>query len=340
MTFEAIQQELKQKKFRPVYFLCGEEPYFIDVISDFIENNVLAPEERDFNQTILYGQDTDTANIIANAKRFPMMAERQVVIIKEAQNVKDLIGKDDDKAAQLLAYIQNPQPSTVLVFCYKNKTIDKRTALAKTLDKHAVLMVSEKVRDYKLAEWVNAYIAQKNYRITPKAAILVSEFLGADLSKIANEFDKLFINVPPGQMIDEAVIEKYIGVSKEYNVFELNNALGKRDSLKAYQIVDYFSRNQKNYPLVMTIAMLYGYFSKLILIHTLQEKTDKNVASTIGINPYVAKDYISAARNYPYQKLRYIISYLREADMASKGIESPSLTDKEILNELIYKILN
>lgn len=339
MTFEAILQELKQKKFRPVYFLCGEEPYFIDVIADYIEKHVLADDEKDFNQTILYGQDTDTANIIANAKRFPMMSDKQVVIIKEAQNVKDLTGSEE-KTAHLMAYIQNPQPSTVLVFCYKNKTIDKRTALAKALDKHAALMFSEKVRDWKLADWITAYISVQGYRITPKAAILVSEFLGADLSKIANEFDKLFINVPPGQMIDEAVIEKYIGVSKEYNIFELNNALGKRESLKAYKIIDYFSRNQKNYPLVMTVATLYGYFTKLLLIHTLQDKSDKNVASSIGINPFIAKDYISAARNYPYAKLRHIITHLREADMMSKGIEYPSLSEKEILNELVYKILN
>jgi len=339
MTFEAILQELKQKKFRPVYFLCGEEPYFIDAISDYIEKYALADDEKDFNQTITYGQDTDTANIIANAKRFPMMSDKQVVIVKEAQNVKDLTG-NEEKAAHLLAYIQNPQPSTILVFCYKNKTIDKRTALAKALDKHAALMFSEKVKDWKLAEWITAYIAVQNYRITPKAAILVSEFLGADLSKIANEFDKLFINVPPGQMIDEAVIEKYIGVSKEYNIFELNNALGKRESLKAYKIIDYFSRNQKNYPLVMTVSTLYGYFTKLLLIHTLADKSDRNVASSIGINPFMAKDYISAARNYQYSKLRHIITHLREADMMSKGIEYPSLEPKEILNELVYKILN
>lgn len=340
MTFEAILQELKQKKFRPIYFLCGEEPYFIDAISDYIENHVLAEEERDFNQTILYGQDTDTANILANAKRFPMMSEKQVVIIKEAQNVKDLISKDEERAAFLLNYIQNPQPTTVLVFCYKNKTIDKRTALAKAIDKHAVLFVSEKVKDYKLAEWITAYIGEKGYRITPKASILVSEFLGADLSKIANEFDKLFINVPPGQVIDEALIEKYIGVSKEYNIFELNNALGKRDALKVYKIVDYFARNQKNYPLVMTIGTLYGYFTKLLLIHTLDDKTDKNVASVIGIHPFIAKDYIASARIYPYGKLRHIITFLREADMMSKGIGYPALSEKEILNELMYKILN
>lgn len=340
MTFEAILQELKQNKFRPVYFLCGEEPYFIDTIADYIEANVLAEEERDFNQTILYGQDTDTANIIANAKRFPMMSEKQVVIIKEAQNVKDLVSKDEEKAAHLLAYIQNPQPTTVLVFCYKNKTLDKRTALAKALDKHAVFFVSEKIRDYKLADWVTGYITGRGYRITPKAAILVSEFLGADLSKIANEFDKLFINVPPAQAIDEAVIEKYIGVSKEYNIFELNNALGKREGVKAYKIVDYFARNQKNYPLVLTISTLYGYFTKLMLIHTLPDKSDKNVAATIGINPFVAKDYIAAARNYNAVKLRHIVTYLREADMMSKGIEYPSLSEKEILNELVYKILN
>lgn len=340
MTFEAIVQEIKLKKFRPVYFLCGEEPYFIDTIADLIEQNALAEEERDFNQTILYGQDTDTGNILANAKRFPMMADKQVVIIKEAQNVRDLISKDEEKTAHLLNYIQNPQPSTILVFCYKNKTLDKRTALAKALDKHAVLFVAEKVRDYKLAEWVTNYLTQKGYRITPKASILVSEFLGADLSKIANEFDKLFINVPPGQVIDEALVEKYIGVSKEYNIFELNNALGKRDALKAYKIVDYFSRNLKNYPLVMTMSTLYGYYTKLLLIHTLADKSDRNVASTLGINPYIAKDYIAAARLYPYAKLRYIIGYLREADMMSKGIEYPALSEKEIMNELVYKILN
>lgn len=338
MTFEAILKELKENKFRPVYFLSGEEAYFIDAISDYIEHHALAEEERDFNQTIQYGQDTTTADIIANAKRFPMMADKQVVIVKEAQNVKDLIGKGDSE--QLLNYIQNPQPTTILVFCYKNKSIDKRTALAKAIDKHAVLFVSEKVRDYKLAEWVTAYVTSRGYRIAPKASVLVAEFLGTDLSKVVNELEKLFINVPPAQIIDDTLIEKYIGVSKEYNMFELNGALGKRDSLKAYKIIDYFARNQKNYPLVMTIATLYGYFTKLLLIHTLPDKSGKSIASSLGINPYVVKDYEVAFRNYPYPKLRNIVTYLREADMASKGIEYPSLSEKEILNELVYKILN
>lgn len=353
MTFEAILADLKKGRYQSVYFLCGEETYFIDEIVNFIEKNALPADAVDFNQTIVYGQDTDVAGIVANAKRFPMMSDRQVVIVKEAQNVKDLVprkkGEGDDapsdnkketKTHPLVGYVENPQPSTVLVICYMHKTIDKRSALARSLQKNAVFFESEKIKDYKLEKWISEYIVTKGYNITPRASALAAEFLGADLGKVNNEFEKLFLNLPQGSLIDEVAIEKYIGVSKEYNIFELNNALGKRNAAKAYQIVNYFAENPKNYPIPMVLATLYGYFAKLMLVASAKDKSEKAVAPLIGVSPFIVKDYISAAQVYPFGKLRLIMDSLRTADLQSKGFESPSLSDKEILNELLFKIVN
>lgn len=267
MEFNEIMSELKRKVYRPVYFLMGDEPYFIDMISDHIEQHVLDETEKEFNQTVLYGRDISAAEVIAAAKRFPMMSEHQVVIIKEAQNIRDLVGKGDDDGKSkdkakhpFAAYIENPQKSTILVICYKYKTIDKRTAVAKLIDKNAVLFESKKIYDNQVPDWINNYLKGKEYTVGPKASALLTEYLGANLSKISNELDKLMINLPPKSEITVEQVQTNIGISKEYNVFELQTAIGKKEVVKANRIINFFAANEKEHPMVMTITSLYGYF--------------------------------------------------------------------------------
>lgn len=330
-TYEQIIKDLKQKKYQPIYFLCGEEPYYIDKISDYIENNVLDEAEKSFNQTILYGRDTDAITIINEAKRYPMMAERQVVIVKEAQDIK--------KIEELNSYFENPTPTTLLVICYKKKSVDKRTAFGKIVSKKSVYFESVKLYDNKIPEWIDAYVKEKNYKIDPKASILLTEFLGNDLAKISNEIDKLILNISPNEIISPSLIEKFIGISKDYNVFELTKALGLKDVLKANKIVNYFAANPKNNPFILTISNLYSYFNKLIITHSLKNQSDNVIASELGVNPYFVKEYKSACANYDYKKLVEIISLLHEYDLKSKGMNN-NQEDSELLKELVFKILH
>lgn len=330
-TYEQILNDLKQKKYHPIYFLCGEEPYYIDKISDYIENNVLDEAEKSFNQTILYGRDTDAITIINEAKRYPMMADRQVVIVKEAQDIK--------KIDELNSYFENPTPTTLLVICYKKKSVDKRTAFGKNVSKNSVYFESAKLYDNKIPEWIDAYVKEKKYKIDPKAAIMLTEFLGNDLAKISNEIDKLTLNISPNEIISPALIEKFIGISKDYNVFELTKALGLKDVLKANKIVNYFAANPKNNPFILTISNLYSYFNKLIITHSLKNQSDNVIASELGVNPYFVKEYKSACANYDYKKLVEIISLLHEYDLKSKGVNN-NQEDSELLKELVFKILH
>lgn len=342
--FEQLASDIKKKKYAPVYFLMGEEPYFIDTLADLVEKTVLDDSEKEFNQTIVYGKDTDILSIISAAKRFPMMSEKQVVIVKEAQNLKDLIGRekaDDNKIKHPFAtYLENPQPSTILLFCYKYKTLDKRTALAKQIAKNAVLFESKKLYDNKIPDWIEQYLKSKQFSIDPRAAAMLTEYLGNDLSKIANELDKLMINLPAKSEISIDHIQNNIGISKEYNTFELQKALGKRDILKANRIVNYFASNEKDNPLVVTISTLYGFFSKLIIYHVLPDKSKMAVAAGLGINPFFVQEYEQAARVYPIQKLRMIVNYLREYDLKSKGVDAGNISQGELLKELVFKILH
>jgi DNA polymerase III subunit delta len=343
MDFNSIISDLKKKVYRPVYFLMGDEPYFIDMISDYIEQNVLDESEKEFNQTVLYGRDVSIAEVIGAAKRFPMMSEHQVVIIKEAQDLKDLIKKEkeDKKEKQksvFEAYLENPLPSTILVFCYKYKSLDKRTAVSKLIDKHAVLFESKKLYDNQVADWINNYLKSKGYSINPRAAVLLSEYLGTGLSKITNELDKLIINLTPGSEITSDHIQTNIGISKDYNVFELQTSLGKKEVLKANRIINYFAANPKDNPMVMTVSSLYGYFCKILTYHFVADK--RNAASAMGVPPFYIKDYEIAARNYSVGKLKSIFSYLREYDLKSKGVDSASATEGELLKEMIFKILH
>ncbi len=345
MDFNQIMSDLKKKVYKPVYFLMGDEPYFIDIISDYIENNVLDESEKEFNQSVLYGKDITAADVIGAAKRFPMMSEYQVVIVKEAQNIRDLIGKvDDDSKSKdkakhpFAAYIENPLPSTILVICYKYKSVDKRTSVGKQLDKYSVLFESKKLYDNQVPDWINNYLKGKEYTVGPKASAMLTEYLGTSLSKISNELDKLMINLPPKSEITPEHIQTNIGISKDYNVFELQTAIGKKETLKANRIINYFAANDKDNPMVVTMSSLYGYFCKILIYHFLSDK--KTAATALGVHPFFVKDYEVAARNYSPGKLKSIFGYLREYDLKSKGVDSGSATHGELLKELVFKILH
>lgn len=330
---KTIINSIKKGVFKPVYFLMGDEPYFIDLITDYIEKNVLSEADKGFNQVVLYGRDTSIEAIIAQAKRFPMMAEHQVVIVKEAQALSRNIEK-------LITYAENPQPSTILVIAYKGKRIDKRKKLYKTLYKTAVLLDTKKLYDNQVGTWTRDLLNEKGFKASPKAIALIVEFLGTDLSKINNEIGKLEVLLDKGSEITAQHIEEHIGISKDYNVFELRKALGAKDVLKANRIISYFASNPKANPLVLVIGQLNNFFIQLIRFHTLTDKSKMGAASALKISPYFVGEYQSAARNYPLKKLSRIISYLRQADAQSKGVAVNQLSDNDILKELIFKILH
>lgn len=334
MSYSQIISELKQKKFHPVYFLYGDEPYFIDKISDFIEKNALEEHEKDFNQTILYGKDTQPSTIIETSKRFPMMAEKQVVIVKEAQHLSS-------KIAEFEAYINQPQPSTILVFCYKYKKLDKRKSIGKLINSKTVCLHSEKIKDYKLPEWIGQTVASNGFKISPKNTSLLSEYLGNDLGKIEKEIDKLKVILKPGAEIDNLAIENHIGISKDYNVFELQSAIATKNMEKVARIVQYFSKNEKGHPFVLTIGSLYSYFSKICIAQFSSNKhNDQALAREVGVNPFFLKEYKIAMRNYSPTKLVKIIGYLRDYDLKSKGVQNSSTSHSDLLKELMFKIMH
>jgi DNA polymerase III subunit delta len=332
MEYKEIIGDLKKKKYSPIYFLSGEEPYFIDIIADFVEKNVLDENEREFNLSVLYGRDVDVQTIISEAKRYPMMSDKQVVIIKEAQNVRNI--------EDLESYVNNPLDSTILVICYKYKTLDKRKAFPKTVAKKGVLFESKKLYESKVPEWISGYLKEKNYSASPKSTQLLTEYLGADLGKIANELDKLMINLPAGAEITPDHIQNNIGISKDYNTFELNDALAKQDILKANRIVNYFAANPKDHPIPVTIAALYGYFVKVMQYHFLQDKSRDTASRALGVNPFFLNDYVNAARNYTPNRIKNIIAVLREYDLRFKGVDNVSADEGALLKEMVYRILH
>lgn len=337
MTASELIKDLGDKKYRPVYYLHGEEAYYIDLVADFIEKNILSEAEKSFNQTVFYGRETDMITILNAAKRFPMMSEYQVILVKEAQNLKP--GKSDSELFE--AYAENPLRSTILVFCHKYGTLDKRLKLAKSIEKHGVLFESKKLYDNQVPDWINSYLSAKRFSIHAKASQLVAEYLGNDLSKISNELDKLILNLAPGKEIGIKEIEENIGISKEYNVFELHNALGKKDVLKANQIIHYFASDPRSNPLVVVIGTLNTFFSKVFAYHYLKDRSKASVASALKVNPYFTSDYETAARNYNLEKTCGVISLLREYDLRSKGVGSTGNTEEgELMKELVYRILH
>ena len=327
-----IINDIKNGNLKPIYFLMGEEPYFIDKISEYIEKNVLEESEKGFNQQVMYGRDASIEDIVGAAKRYPMMAKRQVLIVKEAQDLSRTIDK-------LETYALNPQPTTVLVINYKYKKLDKRKKAYKAIAKNGLIYEGKKMYDNQVSDWIRKTLGDKKYNIEPKAAHLLVEFLGTDLSKISNELDKLTTVLPAATIINSDHIEENIGISKDFNNFELRKAVGERKIVKANRIINYFAQNPKNNPLVMTISLLNSFFTQLLMYHGLKDKSKGSVAKNLGVNPYFVDDYVTAARNYPMRKVSKVIGLLREADVKSKGVGA-NQTHKDILKELLFKILH
>jgi DNA polymerase-3 subunit delta len=334
VTYEEIARDLKNRNYKPIYYLMGEESYYIDKISEYISQTVLTDEEKEFNLTVMYGADTDIANIINAAKRYPMMSEYQVVIVKEAQNVKDM--------ESLVYYVQKPLPSTILVICHKHGTLDKRKKLAATIEKVGVLFESKKIKDTQLSGFKTSFLKRKSVDIEPKAAEMMAEFVGTDLSRMAGELEKLVLTLPAGQMrITPEQIERNIGISKDYNNFELKNAIIARDVLKANKIIKYFDENPKTNPIQATLSVLFNFFSNLMLVYYAPDKSEQGIASMLGLkNTWQAKEYLAAARVFSGVKVMQIIGEIRYCDAQSKGVDNVSLKDGDLLRELIFKILH
>lgn len=332
-----IINDIKNKEIKPVYFLMGDEPYYIDRISEYISKNVLTEDEQSFNQMVLYGKDVTINEIISNARRFPLMADYQVIIIKEAQDLARTID-------QLESYFLNIQETTVLVFCYKYKTLDKRKKVFKSIEKNGVIFESKKLREYQIDSWLKKLLATKKYAIEPKAVAMLVEFLGTDLNRIVNEIDKLTIILPLGTTITPDHIEENIGISKEFNNFEFINAIAERNSFKAYQIAKYFADNSKNNPLVVTTSLLYNFFSKLLQYHGITFKNSninpKDIAKDMKVSEYFLKDYTVGAKNYPMKKCSENVNLLREMDVKSKGVGANAISHHDLLIELLGKFFN
>lgn len=326
-----IINDLKAGIIKPIYFLMGDEPYYIDKLTEYIENNILSEDEKGFNQTVIYGRDATIEDIVSNAKRYPMMAERQVVVVREAQELSRTIDK-------LESYAENPQPTTVLVVAYKYKTLDKRKKLVKLIAKNGVLFESKKLYENQVGTWIQRLLQGRGYSIEPKANAMLVEFLGNDLSRISNELDKLQIILPKGHTITPKDIEYNIGFSKDYNVFELQNAIGSKDQLKAFKIAQYFADNPKDNPLVVTVSLVFGFFVKILKYHGLKDKDPRAAAPVLGVNPFFMKDYEIALRNYPMKKVSSIVASLREIDVKSKGVGANSLSNHDLLKEMLVKI--
>ncbi|MBS5551932.1 MAG: DNA polymerase III subunit delta [Bacteroides sp.] len=333
-TYEEIVRDVKNGMYVPIYFLMGEEDYYIDRISEYIADRVLTEAEKEFNLTILYGADTDIATIINSAKRYPMMSKYQIVMVKEAQNLKNL--------DELTYYLQKPLMSTILVFCYKHGVLDRRKKLAAEIEKAGILFESKKLKDAQLSGFISSYLKRKRVDIEPKASEMMAEFVGADLNRMAGELEKLVITLPDGcSRITPEQIERNIGISKDYNNFELRNALITKDVLKANLIVKYFNNNMKNNPLQVTLAVLFGFFSNLMLTYYAPGKSEQEIASFLGLrSPWQAKDYLAAMKKYSGVKVMQIIGEIRLCDAKSKGVKNSSVPDGDLLRELIYFIMH
>ncbi len=333
-----IWSDLKAGKYAPVYFLQGEESFYIDLISNYIETNALSEAEKGFNQVVLYGKDVTMASILTNARRFPMMAERQVVIVKEAQDIQDL--NKEIGAKLLLDYLTKQVPSTILVFCHKHKSLDKRREVGKKIDQYAVMLNTKKMYDNQLPEFVYEYIKEKKVQADDRAVQVLCEYVGNDLHRLANEIDKLIISLPSGGSIGVDQVMNQVGVSKEYNIFELQKAILQRDSLLANKIVNYFESNTKKNPMIPVVAFLYSFFSKLLMATQVADKSEKGLASELKVSPYAVRDYTLALRQYPQLKIIDNIAALKDADLKLKGVNTGSADEGQIFRELVWRIMN
>ena len=334
LSCDDILKELRAKQYRPIYYLMGEESYYIDLIADYIADNVLSETEKEFNLTVVYGADVDIATVINAAKRYPMMSEYQVVIVKEAQAIRNM--------EELSFYLQKPLNSTILVICHKHGTLDKRKRLAAEVEKVGILFESKKIKDSQLPAFINSYMKRKGIDMEPKASAMLADFVGTDLSRLTGELEKLIITLPAGQKrVTPEQIEKNIGISKDYNNFELRSALVEKDILKANKIIKYFEENPKTNPIQMTLSLLFNFYSNLMLSYYSPEKTEQGIASWLGLkSPWAARDYLTAMRRYNGVKTMQIIGEILYADAKSKGISNASMSDGDILRELVFKILH
>lgn len=334
ITYEYILKELKAKQYRSVYYLMGEESYYIDLIADYITNNVLTDTEKEFNLSVVYGADVDISTIINAAKRYPMMSEYQVVVVKEAQSIRNM--------DELSFYLQKPQNSTILVICHKHGVLDRRKKLAAEIEKTGILFESKKIKDAQLPAFITSYMKRKGIDLEPKATAMLADFVGTDLSRLTGELEKLIITLPKGQTrVTPEQIEHNIGISKDYNNFELRSAIVEKDILKANKIIKYFEENSKSNPIQMTLSLLFGFFSNLMLAYYAPEKSEQGIALFLGLkSPWQSREYLSAMRRYNGVKIMQIIGEIRYADAKSKGVGNSSITDGDILRELVFKILH
>ncbi len=331
MTYKEITKELLAGKYRPIYFLMGDEPYFIDHIAKYIESNALPPDQRSFNQSVFYGSDIDVSTLISEAKRYPMMADRVVIIVREAQRMRQI--------EDLVSYAEDALDSTVLVICYKYKKLDKRKKLYKALSNRFAVMESKKLYDNEIPSWIGQSLKERGLSSSPEAQHLLAEYLGTDLGRIDQELTKLSLVLGEGKTVDTKAVEENVGISKDYNNFELTKALSVGDYAKCIRIQRYFEANPKDNPLVMTLSILYAYFSKLMIVHQAKDKTPRGLSSLLGVNQYFVKDYQAGAARYNMKKLARIIGYLRDCDRRSKGVGGTNaVDDSELLKELIVKI--
>ncbi|MDT8392873.1 MAG: DNA polymerase III subunit delta [Bacteroidales bacterium] len=333
MKFDILLTDLKNKIYKPIYLLHGEEEYFINIISDYIEDHILDEAEREFNQTVMYGKDVDAGTIIDTARRYPMMSNYQVVIVKEAQALADI--------EELKSYAEKPFDTTILVLCHKHKAFDSRKSLHKIIDKTGVVFKSNRLYDNQLPAWINNQVKAEGYSITPEAAQLLSANLGSNLSKIRMELEKLFISLDKNSVINEDAIEENIGISKDFNIFELQKALGAGDVVKANLIIKHFGANPKANPFVLTTALLYQFFAKLLIYHKIKDKSkDNTVAAELSTSPYFVRDYRNAAKRFSLQKSIQAVSLLREYDLKFKGVNNVSADEGELLKELVFKLMH
>lgn len=331
MSAEKIVSEWKKKQFKPVYWLEGEEDYYIDKLVHFAEHSILSESEAGFNLTVFYGKDASWPDVINACRRYPMFSERQVVLLKEAQHMRDI--------EKLEPYIENPLTSTIFVVSYKEKKVDGRTSLAKTLKKKAEVLTTKKMYDNQLPDWTNDLVHSKGYEISPKALALLVDHIGNDLSRIDNEIDKILVNLGARKSISEDDIEKYVGVSKEYNPFELQNAVVKKDLPKAIRIIQYFEANPKAAPIQLILPTLYNLFSKTFMYFGQAAKDEKSVAAALGISPFFVKDYLATARNYGYDGVEAALLLLHEYNLKSVGINNPGHSDASLLKEMVFKMM-
>lgn len=331
---ESLIKDIKNKNYKPIYFLAGDEPFFIDQVTDLLENSILNEEEKGFNQTIVYGQDVEIGQLIGMARQYPMGAEKAVVIVKEAQHLSRSID-------QLEMYVNQVQDSTILIINYKGNTLDKRKKVYKLLNEKGYYTEFKKIYESELPAWIEQKVAANNFTIEPKAKFLLTEYVGADLSRLNNELEKLFSITKDDRNITPKLIEDNIGISKDYNVFELRNAIETKNIEKAFKIIKYFEKNPKDNPYVVSVMTIFNLFTNIIQVHITADKSKQNLAKVLGINPFFVQGMVTAAGNYPLKKATRIISFIREYDLKGKGVGTTgNVTPSQLLIELVYKIMH